>query len=186
MVLLASPTSPFTRAVRVLAHERGIELELRYVSPLDDDPELLAHNPIGKVPALVAAGAMPLCDSRSIVAALDPRPRSRVDRWHEAMAHGLMEAALVVVLEGRRPASEQSPSWMARQQVRLHRIVDAVEGCLPPEADSAGALTLGCAMAYLDFRLPALGWQAHAPALAAWQAEQCQRASMRATIYGTA
>lgn len=181
--LLASPTSPFTRTVRVLAHERGKPLTLRFVSPLDDDPELLVHNPIGKVPTLVV-GDLVLCDSRAICTWLDGGTRGPDDLWHEALAHGVMEAALTMVMEGRRAEGESSPGWVERQRVRILRLADALDGRLPGAGDSVGACALGCALAYVDFRLPALDWRTGRAQLAAWQAAQAARPSMQATSYG--
>jgi glutathione S-transferase len=183
MILLATPTSPFSRTVRVLAMERALPLVVRWVSPLDDDDELLSANPIGKVPALVVDGEEAGCDSRSICARLCTRPRTYADLRHEALAHGLMEAALAVVLSQRGLATLPEP-WVARQRVRLNRVVEALADEAPEERDSVGAVALGCALAYLDFRLPDLAWAEAAPTLAAWQRQQTQRPSMQATRFG--
>ena len=64
LTLLGSETSPFVRTVRVLALERGQPVRLELVDALGDDPRLLAHSPIGRIPVLLtAAGALP--DTRS-------------------------------------------------------------------------------------------------------------------------
>jgi len=184
-VLLTSLTSPFTRTCRVVAHERGLELTLQLVSPLDDDPALLRHNPIGKVPTLVRVGERPLVDSRAICAHLDPRARDDHDRWLESIAHGIMEAALAIVMERRRADGERSDGWMDRQETRLRRVIEALEHDLPAARDTIGACALGCALAYVDFRLPDLPWRGGLTReLAAWQEGQVGRESMVMTRYG--
>ena len=53
MKLLASPTSPYARKLRVVAHELGLALPVEDTAPMTDPAALLAANPLGKVPALV-------------------------------------------------------------------------------------------------------------------------------------
>ena len=52
MELICSLTSPYARRVRVLAHELGIEdqLKIKVVKPRESSDYLWTINPIGKVP----------------------------------------------------------------------------------------------------------------------------------------
>ena len=54
MELICSLTSPYARRVRVLAHELGIEdqLKIQVVKPRESSDYLWTINPIGKVPTL--------------------------------------------------------------------------------------------------------------------------------------
>jgi len=84
----------------------------------------------GKVPVLVLDDGTHLFDSRVIVEYLDtvspvsrliPEPsrqRIAVKRW-EALADGVCDAAVAMVLERRRPPPKQSKEWIARQQQKL-------------------------------------------------------------------
>mgnify|MGYP000630678634 CR=1 FL=1 len=186
-VLLVSITSPFTRTCRVVAHEQQVDLTLQEVFPLDDDPVLLQHNPIGKVPALVRAGKPPLIDSRAICAHLDPRERTDRDIWLESAAHGVMEAALAIVMERRRRDDERSFAWMDRQEERLMRLLETLDGALPEARDTIGACALGCAVDYVDFRLSDLRWRGlTTQSLDGWLREQLRRDAMEETAYGLA
>ena len=65
MKLLYTPTSPFARKVRVLAHELGLADAIELV-PTDlaaEAPELVAHNPLAQVPTLIRDDGTALYDS---------------------------------------------------------------------------------------------------------------------------
>jgi glutathione S-transferase len=81
-------------------------------------------NPLGKVPVLVLDDDSTLFDSRVIVEYLDSvrrptiaccpagRERIRVKRW-EALADGVLDAAVAAFLEAKRPKKGKAPSWIA-------------------------------------------------------------------------
>ena len=71
--LLGSRTSPFVRQVRVTALEKGLgeALPLRETNPFENDPALLAANPLGKVPAVVGTPLGTLHDSRLLCEYID-------------------------------------------------------------------------------------------------------------------
>lgn len=70
MDLIVSPTSPFARKVQILAHEQGLAsaITLRKLHPLDDAAELMAINPLGRVPALITDDQQLVVDSPVICA----------------------------------------------------------------------------------------------------------------------
>ncbi len=123
-------------------------------------------------------------DSRVIVEYLDnltpvqrlipPSGRERVEvRCWEALADGVLDAAVLLRLEHtQREESERSPKWMARQMGKIEAALDAMASGLGDKAWCCdGRYTLadiatGCALGYLELRLPQLGWRAQHPNLA--------------------
>src|ERR1700704_1656134 len=132
MKLLASPTSPYVRKVRIALAEKKIDCELIEASPWVKDSIVPTHNPLGKIPVLVLDDGTRLYDSRVIVEYLDtvspvsrliPEPsrqRIAVKRW-EALADGLCDAAAAINIERKRPARQQSMEWIERQQGKVDR-----------------------------------------------------------------
>src|ERR1700704_3247612 len=130
MKLLASPTSPYVRKVRIALAEKKIDCELIEASPWVKDSIVPTHNPLGKVPVLVLDDGTALYDSRVIVEYLDtvspvsrliPEPnrqRIAVRRW-EGLADGVWDAPVAIVLERRRPAKQQSKEWIERQRGKV-------------------------------------------------------------------
>jgi len=199
MKLYGSETSPFVRKVRVLLHELGswdqVEMVEATGSPTAPGTLPLAHNPLGKIPALERPDGPTLYDSRVICRYLDdladgglypPAPRLWDSLVLEATADGILEAAVLMVYEGRlRPESMRSEPWIAAQWTKIARSLDAVEGRwmahLAGRLD-IGQIALGCALGYLDFRHSDRDWRAGRPALAAWGARFAERSAMRATL----
>src|SRR5919109_5503743 len=132
MKLLASLASPYTRKVRIVLAEKKIdcEMELVDVSPVENPVN--AHNPLGKIPALVLDDGTALYDSRVIVEFLDGkspigrlipeelRDRVAVRRW-EALADGVLDAGLLVRYESLREQHERSEAWTTKQLARIRR-----------------------------------------------------------------
>src|SRR4030095_3742686 len=65
--LIASPTSPYVRKVRIALAEKKIEYQLVEVSPWTPDNPVHEWSPLGKVPVLVLDDGTRLFDSRVIV-----------------------------------------------------------------------------------------------------------------------
>ncbi len=182
-VLRSSPPSPFGRKVKIAAAELGLldRIEIRMADTNDPADSLRAENPLGKIPALILADGTVLFDSRVILEWLDleagggrilpaePGPRFAALRL-QALADGLADAALLIVYEGRlRAENERSANWLAHQQGKIDRALDALEAeRLDPEAPlSVGTIALACALGYLDLRL-AGRWRDARPGLVAW------------------
>src|SRR3954463_2408711 len=119
MKLIAGPVSPYSRKVRIVLAEKRIDYEMLVDNPLEPASRVPEYNPLGKIPVLILDDETTLFDSRVIVEYLDnaspvgrllpddTRQRIQTRRW-EALADGCTEAAIAVVLEGRRPANGQS------------------------------------------------------------------------------
>ena len=91
--------------------------------------------------------------------------------------YGLMDAAVSVVFEHRRPPTEQSPHWLDRWDGKIRRAVatlDAEHARQPLELGRLDGIAAAAALAYLDFRLPELDWHDASPGLAAWWLETAQ------------
>lgn len=193
-----SPNSPFVRMVAVTLRETGLIDQVELVpaggTPLEPGTMPVGQNPLGKVPTLERADGPALYDSRVICRYLDDlaggrlypgKPRLWETLTLEATGHGIAEAALLMVYEGRlRPEALRSEPWVEAQWIKVGRALDALEARwmshLAGPLD-AGQIAVGCALGYLDFRLDARGWRTGRPALAAWAAKFGERPAMAAT-----
>lgn len=199
MRLYFSPTSPYVRKVMVLLHETGQLAEVELVSgsgsPVDPGTAPLEANPLGKVPALERPDGPALYDSRVICRYLDARADAGLypdgaRLWDtltvEATGDGILDAALLMVYEGRlRPEELRFAPWVEGQWAKVDRALDVLEtrwlAHLRGPLD-AGQIAVGCALGYLDFRHGARGWRAGRPGLAAWFDSFVARPSMMATL----
>jgi glutathione S-transferase len=202
MKFFYSATSPYSRKVRMVVLEKGLEkrVELVLVDPFSQDARLEAANPLGKVPALLLDDGSTLFDSPLLCRYLDslssqPRliPRDNPDEWQvirwEAMADGMTDAAYNLVMERRRPPSQQSPQWLGRWAADIQRVLQVMEGRMGElGADMTLAhLAVGAAIGYLDLRMPETLYEAACPQPAAyprllrWYESFRLRPSMRAT-----
>jgi glutathione S-transferase len=204
MELLYTPFSPFARKVRVVAHEKRLSEQIELVltevgthvplcTPVHD--QLAAVTPLLKVPVLID-GAERLYDSRVICEYLDglsdgprmfPEPGPR--RWRalrrQATADGIMDAAILCRFEQARPVERTWDEWLSAQTRRILLALDTLDRA-PPTADEfdIGAVSVACALGYLDFRFGYLGWRAGRISLARWFDALRSRASMQETNPG--
>ena len=198
MKLFTAGPSPFGRKVKVVLMETGqmdrVEIVDAATTPINTNPDLAVQNPLAKLPALVREGGATLYDSRVITEYLDDlaggglypqAPRKWETLTLLATADGIMDAAVLMVYEGRcRAEDKQDPIWVEAQWGKVERALDAVEARwmshLAGPLDIAQIAT-GIALEYLDFRHPTREWRQTRPALAAWQAEFAKRPAMQAT-----
>ena len=197
MKLRYSPTSPYVRKVSVVAIETGLEARIKRV-PTDiraPTPEFHRDNPLGKVPTLITEGGETLYDSAVICEYLDSLhdgialfPPPGGPRWtalrRQALADGIADAGVLVRMEMLRPAGERSRTWIARQTEKVNRGLDALEeeAVALGSACTIGHITIGCALGFLDFRMPELDWRQGRIELARWAEGFSARPSMAATI----
>jgi len=202
MKLFSAPASPFARKVRVVLIETGqtgdVDETNVVTTPMATAADVMAANPLGKLPALTRDDGPALYDSRVITRYLDARgagglyPENRL--WDvltlEATADGIMEAAVLMIYEGRlRPEAQQSPDWVEAQWNKAMRAVKVINdrwaSHLAGPLDM-GQIAVGCALGYLDFRHDARNWRNGNDALAAWYAEFETRPGMAETNPGDA
>ena len=200
MKLRYSPASPYVRKCLVLAHEAGLAGRIEIVPTATADPAsgLAKDNPLGKIPALTAKDGQVFFDSPVICEYLDslhrrPKfiPARGKARWtalrRQALADGVLDAALLRRYEGARPANERSATWDEKQKNTVARALDALEkevkdlGKPNAKRTTLGHIAIGCALGYLDFRFAAENWRAAHPKLAAWHEAYSKRPSMAAT-----
>jgi len=175
--------------------EKRIECDIVVDMPWGPDTQVPRYNPLGKVPALVLDDGTTLFDSRVIVEYLDSispvgrvipdgggRQRIAVRRW-EALADGLIDAAVATYLERKRPAQQQNPVWITRQQTKVAAALEALAHDLSGKPWCSGDvfgladIALGCALSYLDLRFPDIGWRETYPNLTAHAAKLAERPS---------
>jgi len=199
MKLYYAPTSPYVRKVMIVLHETGqldqVELLNVATTPVAADGNLLAKNPLAKVPALERPDGPTLYDSRVITAYLDARVEGGLyptgaRRWDtltlEATADGILDAALLMVYEARlRSEDIRMPEWVEGQWDKIARAISALNtrwmGNLQGPLDM-GQIAVGCALAYVDFRHGDRDWRKGNDGLAAWFATFESRASMQETV----
>ena len=199
MKLWYSPASPFVRKVMVFAHEAGLADSIEFVTGdlWAPDAAILKDNPLGKVPALVTAdgvfaGSYLCCeylDSKHAGTRLiptEPRERWPVMQLH-AFADGIIEAGVASVVEQvRRPKEFVYQGTLDRQQGKIVGTLNKIATMDLPHTANIGSITLGCALGYLDFRMPQLDWRDGRTALSQWYETFAQRKSMQATVPRTA
>ena len=184
MKLIGSDTSPYVRKVRVVMAEKKIDYQYEREDVWSPDSRIRESNPLGKVPCLIMDDGGAVFDSRVIVEYLDnltpvhrlipPSGRERIEvRCWEALADGLLDAALLLRLEHtRREPHERSPSWIAHQTGKIEAALEAMAtglGDKPWACDgrySLADVAMGCALGYLDFRFPQVAWRSQHPNLA--------------------
>ena len=196
MKLFYTAASPFARKVRIVAHEKNLAGSINevLVNLAENPADVIATNPIGKIPALVRDDGFALYDSPVICDYLDATgsgarliPASGDARWlvlrAEALADGALDAAVACVMESRRPAHEQSAAAVARQKEKIVRSVREMEKqiALLPVSFNLGHIAFISVLGYLDLRNPELNWRENAPTLAKWFAEADERDSAKKT-----
>jgi len=182
MKLHHSPASPFARKCLAAAIARGIEdrIELVGTNPHLSPPELLKDNPLSKIPALVTDDGMAIYDSPVICEYLNTLgeaatliPTSGTRAWirvqvMHALADGIMDAAVARRMRAGKPLDETRAAFLDRQKAAIARGLAALEAAPPEGLADIGAIAVGCALGYLDFRFPEEPWRAAHPRLAAW------------------
>ena len=185
MKLIASKTSPYARKVRVVLAEKRIDFEFMEENAWNADTKVVLYNPLNKVPVLVLDEGMPLFDSRVIVEYLDGvtpvsrllpeggRERALVKRW-EALGDGIADAGIATFLERKRPEKLQGKDWITRQLGKVESGIAAAARDLGDrkycygEGLTLADIALGCALFWLEFRMPEITWREQYPSLAMW------------------
>lgn len=183
LTLRTSKPSPFGRKALIAADLLGLSDRIA-VEPADTtDPSdsLRGQNPLGKIPILVLEDGSTLFDSPVILDYLDhlagggriipSEPAARFAALKRAaLTDGLLDAALLVVYEGRfRAETMRSQSWIELQTGKIERALAHLDAARPevPETITVGEIGLACALGYLDLRF-AGAWRRTAPHLVAF------------------
>ena len=170
MLLFHSLTSPYARKVRVLLLEK--RLSVKAVDVASSGRAASEHNPLGKVPTLVLDDGTVLFDSRVITEAIDalfptPRlipldPRERaVVRHFEALADGICDVLIPVVLDSRRAPEKRDSEYAKKLLGKVEASLDYLEPVLNGrttvgETFSLADIAIVCALGYINLRRPEL------------------------------
>lgn len=196
MKLFYSPTSPYVRKVLACAIACEIEGQIERVTtnPWESPPELLAHNPLSKVPCLVTEDGVAVFDSPVICEYLDfvgrgtlfPPPGAA--RWRalkqQAIADGILDAAILRRLDAARPQEAARAAAMERHRRAVTHSLDALEHDPPADHIDIGTISLACALGYLDFRFAEEDWRSGRPRLQRWFGGMQQRPEIANTAPG--
>lgn len=196
MKLYCSDTSPYARKVRVVAHELGLNdlIEEVRCDPFEPPAELIAANPLSRIPTLVTERGEALPDSSLIIEYLLTRGRGLTalprgsKRWaalrRAHIAEGVINAAFATVIEKRRPEGIRHVAFLDRQADVIRRaiaVLDLEAAELITEAPSIVEIIVGVALGYLDLRMPYIEWRKGHDPLERWYAGFAERPSMVAT-----
>lgn len=199
MKLIGTHTSPYVRKARIVLSEKKMDYEFVLNDVWSAATDIEQSNPLGKVPVLVLDDNTCIYDSRVIVEYLDARApiqrlipengreRTEVRVW-EALADGMQDAAISMLLEGRRPDGEKSQSWIARQARKVDAALASMSRSLGKNAWCYGRsfsladVAVGSALGYLDFRFPENNWKKTYPNLRAHYEKLMERESFKSTV----
>jgi glutathione S-transferase len=200
MILHWSPRSPYVRKVMIAIYEIGLQDQVRTVRTVAGGTtphrELMKRNPVGKIPTLELPDGAAIYDSPVIIEYLDSLhsgaklypaawPERLTALRRHALGQGMLDNALPLLAEGFRPPERQSSPHKDLWRAKLIACVEALEAeaeALASSGFNIGHLTIGVALAYLDFRFAALAWRDGHPKLAAWHETFNLRPSVQANM----
>lgn len=198
MKLLYTLTSPYARKVRIFAIEKQLDVEFQTVVLTDLNCPVKHHNPLGKVPVLIVNDDHSLYDSRVIVEYLDDCnskfpliPHDSLAkisvRRCEALADGICDAAVAVVLERRKPTQTQDQKMLVKQMDKVTRGLTSLEHNLSGriwcvnDTFSLADIAVGCVLGYIHLRFDQ-SMLTHLPNLQKLYANLIQRPSFIETM----
>ncbi|UUX49267.1 glutathione S-transferase family protein [Nisaea acidiphila] len=196
MKLFMVGASPYARKVRAVGVTLGLTdgIEIVIANPHERPAELLRHNPLSKVPTLVADDGEAIVDSLSIceylcslvegqtVLPVSPGPERRRILFRHDLAHGVMDCGVVRRVESLKAEEPDRMDWMARQVATIGRVLDWFEASDALHGPmTLDRLTLASALGFLDFRFPDDGWRNSRPRLSDWYAEAAKLPALAET-----
>jgi len=181
--LLYSPPSPYSAKVRMAAAYAGFAVDAVVVDTNAQPAELLAANPLGKIPVLLTDEGEAVFDSRAITQYINRMtgnalfPRNAAKRLEaerlEALADGMCDCLLAHVYERRlRPEEKVHQPWLDKQWSKVERALDQLVKETPklPKKPTAGHIALRACLGYLDLRF-AGQWEKGRSKLKRWAAK---------------
>ncbi len=160
-----APASPYSAKVRMVASLAGYTAESIVVATAEDPAELIASNPLGKVPALMTDDGQAVFDSPVIcqfinqAAGASLYPKNAAKRLdvlqREALADGICDCLIAYMYEIRlRPENMRIQSIMDRQFAKAMRGLDVLcagKLSVPAKID-AGHIATRAMIGYLELR----------------------------------
>lgn len=182
MKLIIATPSPYARKARIALREKRIAYEEVVDNPWLPRTGIKQVNPLGKVPSLILDDGRVVHDSKVIVEYLDtlePEPRLipqepglRVEHKQiEAVADGVCDAIVLVVLERSRPEAKQSRDWIERQRLKIDAGMAELSRLLgegewfTSHGFGLAEVAAGCALGYLGLRVAEFYWKLRHPNL---------------------
>lgn len=198
MKLYWAMMSPFVRKVMIVAHEVGqaqaITVTDTAVGMTNPHFELMAENPLNKIPTLVLDDGTPLYDSRTICEYLDtlfgrgqffPVGAGRWDALRrQSLGDGVMDALLLWRQERLKSIERQVPELLRTFNLKVEKSLDQLEARsaeLEGKQFDIGQVALVCMLSYLDLRFSDLEWRNRRPGIAGWHSMAALRPSVQAT-----
>ncbi len=140
MKLFYTPLAGYVHRVEIVGREAGVWDALTRIptNPFDSPDDLVAANPLSKVPTLVRDDGVPMFGGPVIYEYLDSfndgqklYPQDAGARWDAlrlfGLSEGMFDAADLRVVELRRPEGEKSTFWIERYQRAVDRCLDRLE-----------------------------------------------------------
>ena len=163
--LYVSTTSPYSAKVRMIAAQAGYAVEAVLVVTSKDPEDLIAANPLGKIPALLTDDGHTVFDSpvigqfinTALGAALYPKNAAkRLDvLQREALADGICDCLIAYMYEVLlRPEDKRIDTIMDRQLGKAMRGLDVLcagKLTVPAKID-AGHIATRAMIGYLELR----------------------------------
>jgi len=154
-------------------------IEKHPTNPHASPDDLVADNPLSKVPCLITDDGLSLFGSQLICEYLDSLgdelqlfPGHGAPRWRalkfQALGDGILDAAVLCRGDLGRPKEAARDEQIARYREVITRAVDTLEADPPHRHIDIGSITVACALGYLDFRFASDPWRAGHPKLTAW------------------
>ena len=174
MILYGQYDSPFVRRAAFALTHHGLAFERRVLSVFADFDEMLAVNPLGKVPVLERDDGTFLVDSRAIIEDIEASAASekrltpsrenarREMLLVEAVAIGLAEKTYERGIEfSRKNAESRDEQWIMRLERQISSALDWLEARVTPGWFVGDTLTRAdlaavAATSYLAHKHPAL------------------------------
>jgi len=199
MKLFLNKTSPYARMIRIILLEKNMieNLELCWCDPWSDDKDLLAENPVGKIPTLVLDTGLALSESLLIAFYLDSKDPSNhllQNNLQEKVLHlaglgqGLMDSAFTTVITKKYLNDSASESVLSQRRERaIQRTLEYLEENIPLysalDAISMGDISVAVALNYLALRLPELNTANKYQKLELWRQKVSTRPSFKDTSF---
>jgi glutathione S-transferase len=193
--LFYSPGSPYARIVRIALIETGLNgrvtpHEITRTRLYSAESDVLAFNPVGRVPTLEVDDGTILTESKLILDYIDAispgsalMPRDGSDGWRVVAEAGQAWGFLDSVVTWIR--AEGRPDVVAKETARANRAADALEIAVANGAYAgplnAAQIVLGTALGVTGPRLPVWKWREGRPRLSVWFDAIAARPSFRST-----
>jgi glutathione S-transferase len=198
MKLYITGHSPFARKVRIVAREVGLASDVEEIK-IDMRDASSPHrkiNPLGKIPTGVLEDGSLLMDSpvlceylmeRAGDTSLVPTGEAKwADATLQALADGMTESVIALVIENGRPADKQLQERKDRAQGVIDRSLAELDRQAARYDDTLtmGRIAVISGLGYMEYRLGD-HWRAQAPKLAAWYDRMHVRPSVKETVVTT-